>query len=123
MRMVRTTAQTVKASNGQKVEKSLKDKELRMTEMQLEHYVSELLVQQDGRCALSGMLQCTMTQRNLDLWASLDRIDSDRHYEKGNLQVVCRFLNQWKQSMANDEFCDHLERLRQHWAVEDGDNQ
>lgn len=28
-----------------------------------------------------------------ELAASLDRIDSDGHYERGNLQVVCWFSN------------------------------
>jgi hypothetical protein len=35
---------------------------------------------------------------------SLDRIDSSRHYEPGNLQVVCKFINKWKGAMANEEF-------------------
>jgi hypothetical protein len=36
--------------------------------------------------------------------ASLDRINSDGHYSDGNLQVVCRFVNQWKSNMPDGEF-------------------
>ena len=35
---------------------------------------------------------------------SLDRIDSDGHYEIGNLQLVCRFANFWKGASENEEF-------------------
>jgi hypothetical protein len=39
--------------------------------------------------------------------ASLDRIDSAGHYETGNLQVVCQFINFWKSDSDNTE----LQRL------------
>jgi len=39
-----------------------------------------------------------------ELFCSLDRIDSDGHYEAGNLQVVCRFANRWKGSSDDDNF-------------------
>jgi hypothetical protein len=35
---------------------------------------------------------------------SLDRIDSSGHYERRNLQVVCKFINQWKGATDNEEF-------------------
>lgn len=41
---------------------------------------------------------------NIRSRASLDRIDSDGHYEKGNLQLVCRFINFWKQAADDQEF-------------------
>jgi hypothetical protein len=39
-----------------------------------------------------------------NLLPSLDRIDSDGHYEEGNLQVVCQFINFWKGASDNEEF-------------------
>jgi len=36
--------------------------------------------------------------------ASLDRIDSQGHYERGNLQLVCRFINFWKQASNDGDF-------------------
>jgi len=38
------------------------------------------------------------------LLPSLDRIDSAGHYEEGNLQVVCQFINFWKADSDNAEF-------------------
>ena len=35
---------------------------------------------------------------------SLDRIDSDGHYESSNVQLVCRFINLWKQAADDAEF-------------------
>ena len=39
-----------------------------------------------------------------NLLPSVDRIDSDGHYELGNLQLVCQFINFWKGSGNNEEF-------------------
>ena len=39
-----------------------------------------------------------------NLLPSVDRIDSDGHYEKGNIQIVCRFVNFWKSDTDDEEF-------------------
>jgi hypothetical protein len=41
---------------------------------------------------------------DIQLLCSLDRIDSAGHYEAGNLQVVCRFVNRWKGDEDDAEF-------------------
>ena len=43
---------------------------------------------------------------------SLDRIDSSSHYAPGNLQIVCRFANEWKSSRDNTEFKRLIEVVR-----------
>ena len=43
---------------------------------------------------------------------SLDRIDSSKHYESGNLQEVCKFINKWKGAMANEDFRRLMELVR-----------
>lgn len=43
---------------------------------------------------------------------SLDRIDSNGHYEKDNLQVVCKFANRWKSASDNGEFKRLIEIIR-----------
>ncbi|WP_298963557.1 hypothetical protein [uncultured Roseibium sp.] len=43
---------------------------------------------------------------------SLDRIDSNGHYELGNLQVVARFINKWKSDSEDAEFRRSLEIVR-----------
>lgn len=96
---------TVKNSFGQTVERTVKDKQLRMTDMQLEAYIKELLDLQEDRCALTGLpLQYKGYETDKNFLPSLDRIDSDGHYELGNLQVVCRFINFWKSDGDNEEF-------------------
>ena len=39
-----------------------------------------------------------------NLLPSVDRIDSDGHYETGNIQIVCRFVNFWKSDTDDEEF-------------------
>lgn len=52
---------------------------------------------QEGYCALTGVkLDYDEDGGDPELYCSLDRIDSESHYEQGNLQVVCRFANRWK---------------------------
>lgn len=46
-------------------------------------------------CVLSG-LKLDVDGSDPELAPSLDRIDSSKHYEPGNLQVVARFINRWK---------------------------
>lgn len=41
---------------------------------------------------------------NKNLLPSLDRIDSAGHYEVGNLQMVCQFINFRKDDSDNVEF-------------------
>ncbi|WP_426129707.1 hypothetical protein [Pararhizobium sp. PWRC1-1] len=96
---------TVKNANGQLVQRVLKNKELRMTAQQLEALIRQLLAQQDHRCALTGIpLQFQGQHDDKNLLPSLDRKDSNGHYEDGNLQVVCQFINFWKGDADNEEF-------------------
>lgn len=96
---------TVKNANGQIVERILKNKELRMTAAELEKLIASLLDLQDDRCALTGIpFQFHGPEADKNLLPSLDRIDSAGHYETGNVQVVCQFINFWKGDSDNAEF-------------------
>lgn len=96
---------TVKNSNGQVVQRILKNKELRMTTAELEKLIASLLDLQDNRCALTGIpFQFLGPEADKNLLPSLDRVDSAGHYEVGNLQVVCQFINFWKGDSDNAEF-------------------
>ncbi|WP_158807915.1 hypothetical protein [Beijerinckia sp. L45] len=95
----------VKNANGQIVERVLKNKELRMTSAELEKLIASLLDLQDNRCALTGIaFQFHGPAADKNLLPSLDRIDSAGHYEVGNLQIVCQFINFWKSDRDNAEF-------------------
>jgi hypothetical protein len=110
---------TVKNANGQIVQRLVKNKELRMTSAELEKHIKSLLELQANRCALTGIpLQCHSLDADKNLLPSLDRIDSDGHYEAGNLQVVCQFINFWKGDSDDEEFRKLLTLVRGVEAVE-----
>jgi hypothetical protein len=68
-------------------------------------YISELLTQQKNRCAITNLpLQFVGSCEDEERLASLDRINSDGHYARQNLQVVCRFINRWKNDDADQNF-------------------
>ena len=54
-------------------------------------------------CVLSG-LKLDVSGGDPELAPSLDRIDSSKHYEPGNLQVVARFINRWKSDDEQGNF-------------------
>jgi hypothetical protein len=96
---------TVANSNGQVVERTVKNKELRMSSGELEKLIASLLDQQGKRCILTGIpFQFDDLAGDKNLSPSVDRIDSNGHYEVGNLQIVCRFINFWKSDSDNEEF-------------------
>jgi hypothetical protein len=105
-RMVMTARDTVSASNGQQVLKTVKNKDLKFLSFQeFEKYLLDLIDLQEGLCAITGLtLQYDGEHEEAEMLCSLDRIDSDGHYEAGNLQVVCRFVNRWKGSSNDDGF-------------------
>lgn len=85
-----------------------------------------LFIKQNRRCALSN-LPITLSKgknkpmqtnnRNLDYsgWtASLDRIDSSKGYEEGNVQWVHRNVNIMKNSYSTEYFIDLCRRISNH---------
>lgn len=111
--MANTVEQTVGNANGQVVERTVKIKELRMSRPELEKLIDELMTTKKNRCALTDIaLQFHDDHQDDQLLPSLDRIDSNGHYEASNLQVVCRFVNFWKGDSANGEFLRLLGLIR-----------
>jgi hypothetical protein len=97
-----TTRQTVAAS-GKTQQRVLKDKELRCAD--LEKTLDELAHRQGFRCAQTDVV---FDEGDPDLRASLDRIDSDGHYEDGslpdgvhNLQLVTHWYNMAKSTRSD----------------------
>lgn len=96
---------TVKNANGQTIQRIVKNKEQRMTSTELEKLLASLLDLQHNRCALTGIpFSFHGPEMDKNLLPSVDRINSDGHYEVGNLQVVCQFINFWKSDGDNTEF-------------------
>lgn len=91
-----TSAESAAANSGKIVQQVNKQKELRMSKEALMDHISELIKTQEGRCALTGIpLQYRGEHEDELLLASLDRKDSNAHYEKpksaGRMQI-CQFL-------------------------------
>ena len=72
----------------------------------LGHHIAQLLERQGRLCAITSLPLHFEGVGSCDehLLASLDRIDSSGHYEPGNLQIVCRFINRWKSDDSDDNF-------------------
>ena len=56
---------------------------------------------QEKRCALSGVFV------EWDKNASVDRIDSNKHYTRDNIQIVHKVINIMKRDLDQDEFIRH----------------
>lgn len=65
--------------------------------------LSALWDAQNGRCALTDVELVMVRKRNPGT-ASLDRIDSDGHYEIGNVRWVHKQVNVMRQTLTDQEF-------------------
>ena len=92
-----------------------KDKALGFRDrFELEKYIDDLMIGQDGTVAPSRACGCCFDDDDGDpeLFCSLDRIDSNGHYERGNLQIVCKFANRWMGASDNDKFVNLIAKIR-----------
>lgn len=114
VRMAMTALQTVNASNGQLVNHHIKNKNLGFDDQsQLEAYILKVFDDQEGLCAVTEIpMQLDNEDEDKNLRCSLDRIDSSKHYEPGNLQIVCRFINNWKSDGGEVEFRRLIQLVR-----------
>jgi len=83
------------------------------------NYLQELFEKQNGKCAYTGLelvSPTTLKDRKLNVgnpkMISLDRIDSDFGYVKGNVQFVCNWINKGKGNMKHDSFKNVIEELK-----------
>lgn len=104
-RMAATALASASQANGQQVLKTVKVKNCEFTAEELRLYVENLIHDQDRLCAITGIpLQFDGDHDDAEMLCSLDRIDSSGHYARGNLQVVCRFVNRWKSDSDDGQF-------------------
>lgn len=113
-RMADTAFQTVSQANGQAVERTSKNKDMGFASKdELRSYIQALIDDQDRHCALTELpINFSETEGDSEMRASLDRIDSNGHYEAGNLQIVCKFANRWKGADDDVEFRRVIEILK-----------
>lgn len=102
-RTLRIVRQTCAQSGSQSVV-TMKEKQWRFdSDDHFRDVMRQLLAAQRGHCKLTGVA-LDMTIKDGDLAPSLDRIDSNGHYEPDNLQVVARFANRWKSDDTDANF-------------------
>lgn len=103
-------AYVAQAQSGRETITAAKTKEVRFSsENEFRAHVAELMA--SGRCAITGLI-LDESMQDLELMPSLDRIDSNRHYEPGNLQVVARFVNRWKSDDSAANFARLVNLIR-----------
>ncbi len=111
-RIAMTVLATVQAS-GSVVATLKKDKEFRFaSQADLERHLVDLMDQNGLVCALTDLEMQLDGGDDDALRVSLDRIDSNGHYERGNVQLVCKFANAWKGAQSDGEFRRLVELLR-----------
>ena len=72
------------------------------------NYVLEILKQQNELCAISGLPMAHIFGSPYSI--SIDRIDSKFGYVRGNIQLVCKWVNLAKSTYSNKEILEVLER-------------
>lgn len=100
---------TVSAAGGEET-RLRKEKLLLLTKAELRDHLDELWAKCAGRCALTGLVMSYET--DVPLYPSVDRRDSNGHYERGNLQWVCRFANKWKSDSTDADFKSLRDKIR-----------
>lgn len=96
---------TVDQSNGQVTQRIVKEKTTSLGKEDLILHIKDLLSQQAGKCAITGLsLQLPPNIKDPDLAASPDRIDSSLGYVPGNIQMLCWFVNRWKSDDTDQNF-------------------
>lgn len=84
------------------------------------NYLWDLYLAQDKKCALSGIpIVITPTRKNSNVnfdlqTASLDRIDSKKGYEPGNVQWVHKDINKMKLDYDQQYFIDICTKIANH---------
>jgi len=86
-----------------------KDPNRRMWDIDID-YVMDLWESQNGCCALTGI---SMIHKFGELKSvSIDRIDPEQGHVKGNIQLVCKFINIGKRNHTNADMLAIIEELR-----------
>jgi len=105
---------TVAKADGRIVERVSKIKNLTVSEEEFRHFLRRLYDEQGGLCMLTGLRMLLNGEDGADDFRlSVDRIDSNGHYDPSNVQLVCRFANFWKSSGDDSRFKELIQIVRE----------
>lgn len=80
-------------------------------------YLVELWIEQQGRCAISGLALGTSRGNNRDknpFAGSIDRIDSNVGYEQGNVRLLTHWVNNALNTYPDEIFNYFVEQTMKH---------
>jgi len=102
----------IRAANGSKGNRKIKEVDVDI------EYMWELFLKQNKRCALSG-LELTFPKNGTTFelsksTASVDRIDSNKGYIKGNVQFVHKDINLMKNVLNIEYFIEMCKLIAKH---------
>lgn len=77
-------------------------------------YLKSVWDEQGGVCALTGIsLVLSTHSSDIRIQPSVDRIDSNLPYDKGNIQFVCLAINLGKSTLSNDQMIEFINMIRE----------
>ena len=76
----------------------------------------DLVGKQNYKCALSGVEMTCTKKRGVRVKtnASIDRINAKEEYNVGNIQLVCKAVNSFREDMTVDEFINWCRKVTEH---------
>jgi len=94
----------IRSANGSKGTRKIKEIDIDL------QYIWMLFLEQERKCALTGLILTFPDTNNKKDYtiatASLDRIDSNKGYIKGNVQWVHKIINMMKRTYSQDQFIE-----------------
>lgn len=76
----------------------------------------KILERQNYKCALSGVDLTCKLEKGTNFWtnASVDRIKAGGSYTEDNIQLVCKAINFWRNTLTVAEFVDWCKKVVDH---------
>jgi len=100
-RIFYTRVQTIKRKVNYEIDKDFRD------------YLIDLWHQQNGKCHYTGVSMVFKGYtKNVKNVMTLDRIDSNLGYVKGNVVLCCSIINKIKQNLSIKELLEWIELIR-----------
>lgn len=93
---------------------------INMNQNEIIEYIEKIYIEQNKKCALTGLLvkfNTTMSVGNGKILlgdASIDRINCNTGYEKGNIQIIHKDINIMKGELEKERFFELCELITNH---------